>query len=152
MQKVGELLAKHQKALMGGGVLVGAALLGGQALRMIPKEALVELDAAQNEKLQGHAELYGVMVRMRRFGMLNTPAWARLLDRTLVLIGLESKNQLSTPRTVASVCAEIVMCVRSIRNTVKRKFEGALPEFDEVAAGLQEAVQAAQFNALQKAD
>lgn len=150
MQKVGELFMRHQKALIGGGVLVGAALLGGQALRMIPKEDLEELDETQNALLQSHTELYGSMVRMRRFGLLNKLAWARLLDRTLLLIELLKEDKLSTPRKVAAVCAEMVLCIRSIRNVIKRKFEGALPEFDDVASVLQEEIKNAQFNALQK--
>ena len=150
MQRVGELLAKHQKVLIGGGVLVGAALLGGQALRMIPKEDFVELDEDQNVVLQSHTELYGSMVRMRRFGLLNKVAWARLLDRTLLLIQLTKEDKLSTPRKVASVCAEMVLCIRGIRSVVNRKFKGALPEFDDVASVLQEEIKNAQFNALQK--
>jgi len=150
MQRVGELLIKHQKALIGGGVLVGAALLGGQALRMIPKEDFVELDKDQNVVLQSHTELYGSMVRMRRFGLLNKVAWARLLDRTLLLIQLTKEDKLSTPRKVASVCAEMVLCIRSIRSVINRKFEGALQEFDDVASVLQEEIKNAQFNALQK--
>ena len=144
------MLAKHQKVLIGGGVLVGAALLGGQALRMIPKEDFVELNEDQNAVLQSHTELYGSMVRMRRFGLLNKVAWARLLDRTLLLIALAKEDKLSTPRKVASVCAEMVLCIRGIRSVVNRKFEGALQEFDDVASVLQEEIKNAQFNALQK--
>jgi hypothetical protein len=154
LRALGALVLKHKRPLMGGGVLAGVALLGGQALRLIPKEELPELSPEQNAELQSHADLHGALTRMRRFGLLALTTWARLLDRGLqlrLLVGGGTPAYLSTPRRVAAVCTEMQLCVRTLRVTVKNKFPLALDEFDEVAGCVQEVLAGAQFNAMQEA-
>jgi hypothetical protein len=145
------LVFKQKKALIGVGVLGAGLLAGGQLIRRIPKEDLPELDTNQNLILKSNAEFYGLMSRLRRYGLLEPEYWAPIIDRVVTIVTLASGAPpgLSIPRKVAYAIDGVIYNIRRLRAIVHRKFgstEGVLKDFDDIAAGLQEACKNTQFN------
>ena len=145
------MVLQQKKALIGIGVVGAGLLAGGQLIRRIPKEDLPELDNNQNTILKSNAEFYGLMARLRRYGLLEPAYWATILDRVITIVTLDAstKPKLSIPRDVAHAIDGVILNVRRLRELVKHKFgstEGVLKDFDDVASGLQDACRNTQFN------
>jgi len=146
-----DMALKQKKAIIGIGVVGAGLLAGGQLIRRIPKEDLPELDNDQNTVLKSSAELYGLMARLRRYGLLEPTYWAPILDRAVTIVKLEASAppKLSIPRDVAHAIDGIILNVRLLRASVKQKFgttEGVLKDFDDIASSLQDVCRNTQFN------
>lgn len=125
----------------------GATLLGGQLLRLLPKEDLSELNARENALLQSNTEIHGLLARLRTYGRFDRDAYRGVLDNALALIVVsQSKARISMPRKAAHYIGGLIDNVRVLRAHTKARFPGVLSEFDEVAAGLQSACTGIQHN------
>lgn len=126
----------------------GAALLGGSLLRMLPREALPELDERDNALLQSNPELHSLAVRLRMYARFDQQAYRSVLNNALALIVLtrHAAPRAGMPRRAAHYISGIIDGVRVLRAHTKARFPSVLNEFDDVAAGIQNACTSAQHN------
>jgi hypothetical protein len=151
MNAIVNLVLTQKKAFIGAGVVGAGLMVGGQLIRRIPKEDFLELDNNQNTILKTNGEFYGFMARLRRYGLLEPGYWAPILDRVVTIVTLERSEhpKLGIPKRVAEAIDGVILNVRKLRALVKSKFgdtEGVLTDFDDIAAGLQDACKNMQFN------
>lgn len=134
----------------------GITLLGGQLLRMMPKEALPELSAHDNAVLQMDPELHGLMLRLRVYARFQKVAFQTMLANAVALITLSLKqhqgyhsSMAALPRKAAGHISGIIENVRLLRAVTKRRVgtnPGVMEEFDDVAGGIQTSCTNMQHN------
>lgn len=152
----GDLKSIMLKYVVAAASVGGITLLGGQLLRMMPKEVLPELSAHDNAVLQADAELHGLMLRLRVYARFQKDAFQIMLTNSVALITLSLKqhqgyypSMAGLPRKAASYISGIIENVRLLRAVTKRRVgtnPGVMEEFDDVAGGIQTACTNIQHN------
>lgn len=132
----------------------GACLVGGQLLRLMPKDALPELNVAANEMLQTDMELHSLMHRLRVYSRFDRDAYRAILENVVLLLALSQRAssgrglRLSQPRKAAERISGVINNIRVLRAITSKRVGGlkVMEDFDDIAGGVQTACTNAQHN------